>query len=301
MLCRSCPRNCGIDREKSVGFCGVGVLPKIARAALHYDEEPPISGTNGAGTIFFCGCNLRCVFCQNYEISALDTGTVVTPYQLSEEYRRLESLGAHNIEFVTPSHYADAILESLTYYRPRVPLVWNSSGYDSIKTLKKLDGVIDIYLPDFKYSDNALAARLSHCRDYVETAETAIGEMLRQQPESIITDGVMRRGVIIRHLVLPSHTKNSIGVLEHIKRNRCASKKTSALVSLMAQYMPAGKAEEHPDINRRLTKREYQKVLDKMIELDLDGFAQELDSSDQKYVPEWNYNIESGMRNFGKA
>ena len=286
MKCNQCPRKCHTERtEDHFGFCGVGELPKIARAALHFDEEPPISGTRGAGTIFFSGCNLRCVFCQNYEISEVHRGVVITPYQLSEEYRKLEALGAQNIEFVTPSHYVDAILESLTYYHPRVPLIWNSSGYDSIDTLMRLEGVIDIYLPDFKYSDNALAKRLSNCGDYVETATAAIDEMLRQQPEIILENGVMKQGVIIRHLVLPSHTKNSIGVLEIIKERYG----TSALVSLMAQYMPAGRAADYPDVNRKLTKREYNKVLDKYIELDLDGFAQEPDSSDKKYVPEWNY------------
>ena len=286
MKCNQCPRKCDTERtEKGFGFCGVGELPKIARAALHFDEEPPISGTRGAGTIFFSGCNLRCVFCQNYDISEEHQGVVITPYQLSEEYRKLEAMGAQNIEFVTPSHYVNAILESLTYYQPQLPLIWNSSGYDSIETLKRLEGVIDIYLPDFKYSDNALAKRLSHCGDYVETATAAIDEMLRQQPEIIIENGVIKKGVIIRHLVLPSHTKNSIGVLESIKERYG----TSALVSLMAQYMPAGKAADYPDINRKLTKREYNKVLNKYIELDLDGFAQELDASDQKYVPEWNY------------
>lgn len=286
MKCNQCPRKCDTERtEKGFGFCGVGELPKIARAALHFDEEPPISGTRGAGTIFFSGCNLRCVFCQNYDISEEHQGVVITPYQLSEEYRKLEAMGAQNIEFVTPSHYVNAILESLTYYQPRLPLIWNSSGYDSLDTIKRLEGVIDIYLPDFKYSDNALAKRLSHCGDYVETATAAIDEMLSQQPEIIIENGVIQHGVIIRHLVLPSHTKNSIGVLEIIKERYG----TSALVSLMAQYMPAGKAADYPDINRKLTKREYNKVLNKYIELDLDGFAQELDASDQKYVPEWNY------------
>lgn len=297
MLCQLCPRECNIERSESrFGFCGVGDLPKVARIAPHYDEEPPISGTRGAGTIFFSGCNLRCVFCQNYDISAMTQGEIITPYQLSEEYRRLEDMGVHNIEFVTPTHYVDAILESLSFYRPALPLVWNSSGYEKVETLRRLDGVIDVYLPDFKYSDNALAQRLSNCPDYVETAEAAIDEMLRQCGEAIYEDGLMKRGVIIRHLVLPSHVKNSIGVLDIIAQRWNAAERTengtSATVSLMAQYMPAGRASDYPDIDRRLTKREYQKVLDKMIALDLDGFVQELDSSDQKYVPEWNYKKE---------
>lgn len=286
MLCSQCPRKCNIERSESrFGYCGVGELPRLARVAPHYDEEPPISGTRGAGTIFFSGCNLRCVFCQNYEISAETLGRSVTPYQLSEEYRKLEAMGVHNIEFVTPSHYADAILESLRFYTPRVPLIWNSSGYDSLETLRRLDGIIDIYLPDFKYSDNALAGRLSNCPDYAETATSAIEEMLRQCGDVQMDGDLMTRGVIIRHLVLPSHTKNSIGVLDIIKERFG----TRALVSLMAQYMPAGKAADYPDIDRRLTKREYNKVLEHFLDLGLDGFAQELDSSDKKYVPEWDY------------
>jgi putative pyruvate formate lyase activating enzyme len=263
----------------------VGALPKIARIAPHYDEEPVISGTNGAGTIFFSGCGLRCVFCQNYEISTLAQGKTVTPYRLSEEYRRLESMGVHNIEFVTPTHYIDAIIESLDIYRPSLPIIYNSSGYEKVDSLKRLDGIIDIYLPDFKYSDNELAGRLSGCPDYFEIASAAIDEMVRQQPQTVIENGLMKKGVIIRHLVLPSHIKNSLAVLETIRKRWG----TRVPVSLMAQYMPAGKAEQYPDINRRLTKREYMKVLDKLYELGLDGYAQELESADKKYIPEWDY------------
>ena len=286
MLCNQCPRECNIERgEHGYGRCGVGALPKVARIAPHYDEEPVISGSRGAGTIFFSGCNLRCVFCQNYDISAMAEGKTLTPYQLSEEYRRLESMGVHNIELVTPSHYVDAIIKSFEIYKPNLPIVYNSSGYDKVETLKKLDGIIDIYLPDFKYSDSALAKRLSDCPDYPSVAEKAIDEMIWQCGDIVIMDGLMKRGVIIRHLVLPSHTKNSIGVLELIKRNWG----TNIPISLMAQYMPAGKAGDHPDINRKLTKREYRKVLDKMYELELDGYAQELEAADKKYVPEWDY------------
>lgn len=286
MLCDLCPRECHIERgERSGGYCAVGTLPKIGRIAPHYDEEPILSGSRGAGTIFFCGCSLRCVFCQNYSISSEDNGRYITPYQLSEEYRRLESMGVHNIEFVTPTHYIDAILESLAIYRPKLPLVYNSSGYDKIDSLRRLDGVIDIYLPDFKYSDNSLAKRLSACGDYVETAVAAIGEMIRQTGECVIEDGLMNRGVMIRHLVLPNHVRNSIGVLEMITEHFG----TGIPVSLMSQYLPAGRAEKYPDIDRRITNREYQKVLDKLYELGLDGFAQDLNSADIKYVPQWDY------------
>jgi len=286
MLCELCPRNCGVQRDgEHFGYCGVGELPKLARVAPHYDEEPPISGKNGAGTVFFSGCSLRCVFCQNYDISSRREGRYVTPYQLSEEYKRLESIGAHNIELVTPGHYTHAVIESLEIYRPSVPVIWNSSGYEKVESLRMLEGYIDVYLPDFKYSDDELAKRLSGCSDYVEIASNAIGEMIRQQGENIIEDGLIKKGVIIRHLVLPSHTKNSIGILELIKERFG----TRIPISLMAQYMPAGRAEDHPDINRRLTRREYNKVLDRMYELGLDGFAQELEASDKKYVPEWDY------------
>ena len=286
MPCYLCPRNCGADRsDDRCGCCGVSDLPKVARVAPHRDEEPVISGTNGAGTVFFCGCSLRCVFCQNYSISSQNTGCYITPYQLSEEYRRLESMGVHNIEFVTPTHYTDAILESLRYYRPHLPLIWNTSGYEKVETLRRLEGIVDVWLPDFKYSDNALAQRLSSCPDYVETALAAIREMLRQAGDPIIADGQMKRGVIIRHLVLPSHTKNSIGVLELIKEHFGAD----VLVSLMSQYFPAGRAADYPDINRRLTPREYSKVLDRLYDLGLDGYAQELSSSDERYVPVWDY------------
>ena len=286
MLCDLCPRGCQAERnENNCGFCGVGEQPKIARIAPHFDEEPVISGSKGAGTIFFCGCNLRCVFCQNYDISSGDVGRIITPYQLSEEYRRLEEMGVHNIEFVTPTHYTDAIIESLRIYRPKLPLIWNSSGYEKTKTLQKLEGLIDVWLPDFKYSDNALSARLSSCPDYVETVIAAISEMLRQAGSPVIRDGLMTKGVIIRHLVLPSHTKNSIGVLELIAEHFGAD----VPVSLMSQYFPAGRAADYPDVNRRLTAREYKKVLDRLYALGLDGYAQDMASADKKYVPVWDY------------
>ena len=286
MQCTLCPRECRADRENGqCGFCGVGSKPIVALVAPHYDEEPVISGSHGAGTIFFSGCPLRCVYCQNYDISSDGKGRPLTPYQLSEEYRRLEDIGVHNIEFVTPTHYIDAILESLQYYRPRVPLIYNSSGYEKVESLRRLDGVIDVYLPDFKYSDNALAKRLSSCPDYVERATDAIAEMIRQTSDTVIEDGLLKRGVIIRHLVLPSHTKNSIGVLRLIAERFG----TQVPVSLMSQYLPAGRAEDYPDINRRITAREYQKVLDELYTLGLDGYAQDMASADKKYIPEWDY------------
>ena len=286
MLCDLCPRECRIERtEYTGGYCSVGTLPKVARIAPHHDEEPILSGTNGAGTVFFSGCSLRCVYGQNYEISARTRGRIITPYELSEEYRRLEAMGVHNIEFVTPTHYIGAILESLQYYRPKLPLIYNSSGYDKVESLRRLEGVIDIYLPDFKYSDDALAKRLSSCGDYAQTAAAAITEMIRQTGEPVIENGLMKRGVMIRHLVLPSHVRNSIGVLDAIHANWG----TRIPVSLMSQYFPAGRAADFPDIDRRITRREYEKVLDRLYALELDGFAQDMESADKKYVPEWDY------------
>ena len=284
--CTLCPRGCGADRAGGkTGVCGAGEQVLIARAAAHYWEEPCISGENGSGAVFFSGCSLKCVFCQNYEISEVHRGVVITPYQLSEEYRKLEALGAQNIEFVTPSHHADAILESLTYYRPRVPLIWNSSGYDSINTLKRLEGVIDIYLPDFKYSDDALAAELSGAFDYVKTALSAIGEMLRQTGRPQFDEnGIMKKGVIVRHLILPAHTRNSVEALRLLK----SSFGDDILVSLMCQYVPWGKAVNDPKLGRKITRREYDKVKDELFALGLDGFTQELSAAKTEYIPDWD-------------
>lgn len=285
MKCNLCPRECDADRTEHLGFCRSPQQIKVARIAPHYDEEPIISGSRGAGTIFFSGCPLRCVYCQNYVISTQANGRAITVEELADAYRRLEDQGVHNIELVTPTHYTDAIIRSLTLYRPRVPVIYNCSGYEKVETLQRLEGLVDVYLPDFKYSDNQLAARLSSCPDYRETALDAIGEMLRQQSEVVIEDGLMKCGVMIRHLVLPSHTKNSIGVLDLIAEQFAPR----VLTGLMCQYIPMGKAAEYADINRRVTRREYAKVLDHMNALELDGFAQELASADQKYVPEWDY------------
>ncbi len=287
MTCELCPRRCGVDRAHGVGLCGCGMLPRVGRIAPHYDEEPLISGRNGAGTVFFSGCSLRCVYCQNFELSSSHRGVEITPYRLSEEYRRLEAAGVHNIELVTPTHFVDAILESFRHYRPAIPIIYNSSGYESVETLSRLEGYIDVYLPDMKYSDNALSSRLSSCIDYVERASDAIAEMIRQRGEPVIEDGLIKSGVMIRHLVLPNHVNNSIGVLELI-----AERFPTALVSVMSQYIPMGRAEEFPDINRPITAREYDRVLQRLYELGLDGYAQERCSADKRYVPCWDYQAE---------
>lgn len=285
MKCTLCPRGCAVDRSKRDGFCKSGELPRVARIAPHYDEEPIISGKNGAGTIFFSGCALRCVYCQNYAISSELLGREITVAQLSEEYKRLEDMGVHSIELVTPTHYTDAIIQSFELYRPQIPVIYNCSGYEKVETLKRLEGLVDIYLPDFKYSDNALAERLSSCPDYRETAIDAIEEMLRQRGKYVIEDGLLKSGVMIRHLVLPSHIKNTLGVLSIIAERFSPR----ALTSLMSQYIPVGNAAQFPDINRPLTRREYDKALSHLYERGLEGYAQELASADAKYIPKWDY------------
>ncbi len=286
-ICTVCPRHCGAIREASVGkgFCKMGENAVVARVAKHMWEEPCISGTRGSGTVFFSGCVLKCVFCQNYKISTQNFGKELTPRQLADCYKRLEQQGVHNINLVNPTHFLNAVIESLNIYRPAVPVVYNCGGYESVESLKKLEGYIDIYLPDFKYADNTVAEKYSRVNNYHETAVAAIAEMLRQQPQNIYdNNGIMEKGVIVRHLILPSNTKNSIAALNSL-HNHFGSRLT---VSLMAQYIPCGIAEQYPEINRKITRREYQKVFNCLTELDFDGFAQELNSAKSTYIPDFN-------------
>ncbi|MBQ2971146.1 MAG: radical SAM protein [Ruminococcus sp.] len=288
MICNLCPRKCNAfrDSSKAEGFCRCEDKMKVARIAPHLWEEPCISGENGCGAVFFSGCTLKCVYCQNYEISNDNNGRFISPKELSKKLRELENAGVHTIEFVSATQYVDKLIETLKLYKPSVPLIYNSSGYESVETLKKLSGYIDVYLPDFKYSDDTLAKKLSKCDNYTSVATKAINEMLRQCPTlEFDKNGIVQKGVIVRHLVLPNHTKNSIKVLDIIKENFG----DNVLLSLMGQYIPFGKARDYPDINRKITKREYQKVLDHLLNLELDGFAQELKSADKSYIPKWEY------------
>ncbi|HCI59495.1 MAG TPA: radical SAM protein [Ruminococcus sp.] len=288
MICNLCPRKCNACRteHQGNGFCGAGTLPVVARVAPHFGEEPCISGTKGSGTVFFSGCTLKCVFCQNYEISDGHKGRAVTPKELADCYKRLEQQGVHNINLVTADHYVTAVAESLDIYKPSVPVVYNCSGYTSPKTLSILDGLVDIYLPDFKYSDDALAIKYSSAPNYVNTASAAIKEMIFQVGTPVIDeDGMMKKGVIVRHLILPSHTKNSLGVLDIIKR----SYDKQVLVSLMCQYVPVNKAHDFPKINRTVTRREYEKVKSELYALGLDGFTQDLTSASTDFIPDWDF------------
>lgn len=288
MICNLCPRKCNACRteHQGNGFCGAGTLPVIARVAPHFGEEPCISGTKGSGTVFFSGCTLKCVFCQNYEISDGHKGRAVTPKELADCYKRLEQQGVHNINLVTADHYVTAVAESLDIYKPSIPVVYNCSGYTSPKTLSILDGLVDIYLPDFKYSDDALAIKYSSAPNYVNTASAAIKEMIFQVgTPQFDSDGMMQKGVIVRHLILPSHTKNSLGVLDIIKR----SYDKQVLVSLMCQYVPVNKAHDFPKINRTITRREYDKVKSALFALGLDGFTQDLTSASTDFIPDWDF------------
>lgn len=287
MICNVCPRQCNALRTEHSGdgFCGMGTLPVVARIAPHYGEEPCISGTRGSGAVFFSGCTMRCVYCQNHEISLTGKGRVLTPQQLAESYRMLEDAGVHNINLITADHFVHAVAESLSIYRPRVPVVYNCSGYTAPKTLHLLSGLVDIYLPDFKYADDATAKRLSKAPDYVNTATAAIKEMLFQVGEPCYdSEGLLQKGVIVRHLILPAHTRNSIAVLEHLKRRFG----NQILVSLMCQYVPCGAAKNDAKLGRTITRREYDKVKRVLYSLDLDGFTQDLSAATPAEIPTWD-------------
>ncbi len=335
MNCSICPRACYIDRNKSKGFCGMGEKPVIARASLHMWEEPCISGTKGSGTVFFSGCNLKCIFCQNHEISHGGTGREISIMELAGIFLSLQEKGAHNINLVTPSHFAPAIKEALELagaghgdrYALRagrrdnnapetgtdsisqfsfvtgqrndlpaaayvnssgsltIPVIYNTNGYDSLETLHLLDGSVDIYLPDLKYISPEVSLEYSGARDYFDAASNAILEMHRQVGMSKFDEsGIMTRGMIVRHLVLPGHTAETLRVLEWISENLPGD----VQVSLMSQYLPCYKACGHPVLDRRLTRYEYEKVTNKFARLGLNGFVQDRESASDQYIPDFN-------------
>ena len=286
--CGLCYRKCGVKRaddEVSSGFCGMPSIPSVCRADLHYYEEPTISGENGSGAIFFSGCVLRCEYCQNYEISRGVCGTRADISTLCELMRKLSDKGAHNINFVSPTPYIRVIAQALRQYKPDIPIVFNCSGYESADALRELDGLIDIYLPDFKYADDSLSVKYSLAPDYHRAAVEAIREMYRQVGAPVHDEsGMMTRGVMIRHLILPGCAENSKAVLRSIYDNFSAD----AYVSLMAQYTPNGQTKS-PELSRAITQDEYDEVCDFMLDLGFEnGFVQELCAADEKYVPIWD-------------
>ena len=285
MICNACPRKCGVDRSKKHGFCGVGENFVVARAAKHFWEEPPISGTNGSGAVFFSGCNLRCVFCQNYELSRAKRGKEITEKKLTEIFDSLISSGAHNLNLVTATQYAERLADVLERYRSPVPVVYNCGGYESVETIKRLSNVVDVWLPDLKYIDPERSLRYSKAADYFNAASKAILEMRRNQPEDVFENGLMKKGLIIRHLVLPKNVNQSRRIFEWIKDNLGAK----TYISLMAQYTPCGKLEDFPELQRRITKREYEKAVDCLVELGFENvFLQELDSAQKQYIPDFD-------------
>lgn len=286
--CSLCPRMCHAQRTENSGsgFCKMGTLPVVARAALHYWEEPCISGKKGSGAVFFTGCTLQCIFCQNYQISTKrEVGKSVTPPQLSDIFFRLIEQGANNINLVSGSQFVPAIAEALSIRPLPVPVVYNSGGYESLEALHMLDGLVQIYLPDYKYDDDSLAKQFSGAPDYTEHARAAVLEMVRQTgPAQMDKNGILQRGTIVRHLLLPGHTKNSIAALDWLAENL----PKGTLVSLMGQYTPCGRVEEHPELQRKVTAREYRKVQQHLFDLGLNGFVQELSSAKKDYIPSFD-------------
>ena len=286
--CMICPHNCGINRlNNQIGRCKSKDTVKVALYSTHNFEEPCISGKKGSGTVFFSNCNMNCVFCQNYEISQKGKGREISIEDLAEIFIKQQKKDVENINLVTPTSYVPQIIEAIKIARGnglKLPIVYNTNGYEKVETLKMLEGYIDIYLPDLKYSDDLLAKRLSKVDNYFEIATNAIREMYRQTGRAIFNDdGIMQKGMIIRHLVLPNHILNSRRVLKWINDNM-----SDVYVSVMAQYFPTYKAKEIEDINRKLTKEEYEEIENYLYRLNLEnGYIQELGEHEEEYVPRW--------------
>lgn len=287
--CVLCPRACHVNRSVpgQKGLCGMPDRVRIARAALHFWEETCISGKEGSGAVFFSGCNLRCVFCQNREISAGGAGIEISVERLSDIFLELQEQGANNINLVTPTHYLLSVAEALEKAKQkglRVPVVYNCGGYESVEALKRIEGLVDIYLPDYKYVSAELAARYSAAADYPQRAWEALAEMYRQTGEAVLDErGMMRRGVIVRHLILPGHTKEAIAVLQKLY----ATYANTICYSIMNQYTPLPYvAKEYPELNRRLTKREYDKVIDAAVSMGIEnGYIQEGETAKESFIP----------------
>ena len=284
--CTLCPRRCGVDRTAGqLGYCRSSDQMKIARAAAHYWEEPVISGSFGSGAVFFSGCTLGCAFCQNEAISHQGLGREISTGKLRELLEQLVDEGCQNINLVTATHYLPSILPAL-YPKLPVPVVYNCGGYESVETLKQLEGLVDVYLPDFKYSNNILAKKLSKAPKYKETAAAAILEMYRQTGPYVIEDEQMVRGVLLRHLILPGFVDNSLGVLDWVADH---FEPGQILFSLMSQYVPMGRAKEMPGLDRPITENEYDAVLSYMDFLGIeDGFTQDFQAATEEYIPTWD-------------
>ncbi len=290
--CCLCPRSCKVNRQTDQkGFCMESSKLRLARAALHFYEEPVISGTKGSGAVFFCGCNLRCVYCQNREIALGTVGKEISIERLCEIFFELKEQGANNINLVTPTHFIPAIREAIIQAKSRgfnLPFVYNTSSYETVEALKTLDGLIDIYLPDFKYMDALLARNYSHAPDYPTIAKKAIAEMVRQTgPLSINPDtGLMEKGVIVRHMVLPNGTKNAKTVISYLFETY----RDSIYISIMNQYTPMKEFDKFPELSRKVTAREYQRVIDYTVDLGvINAFIQEGETASESFIPVFNF------------
>lgn len=285
--CLLCPRKCGINRSTGqTGVCGVSSEIKVARAALHYWEEPCISGKRGSGAVFFSGCSLHCVFCQNREISDGKEGKVISKDRLSDIFMELEGKGANNINLVTPGQYIPDIVWAVNDAKSRgmkLPIIYNTSGYENVTELKLLEGIVDVYLPDFKYMDSTLSARYSRAKDYPSVAKQALSEMVRQQPDVVIDDatGLIQKGVIVRQLLLPGHVNDAKAVLKYLYDTY----HDHVYISMMSQFTPIA-LKDYPEINRTVTRREYERLVDYALEIGItNAFIQEGDVAKDSFIP----------------
>lgn len=285
--CLLCPRKCGINRSTGqTGICGVSSEIKVARAALHYWEEPCISGKRGSGAVFFSGCSLHCVFCQNREISDGKEGKVISKERLSDIFMELAGKGANNINLVTPGQYIPDIVWAVNDAKSRgmkLPIIYNTSGYENVTELKLLEGIVDVYLPDFKYMDSTLSARYSRAKDYPSVAKQALSEMVRQQPDVVIDDatGLIQKGVIVRQLLLPGHVNDAKAVLKYLYDTY----RDHVYISMMSQFTPIA-LEDYPEINRTVTKREYERLVNYALEIGItNAFIQEGDVAKDSFIP----------------
>ena len=283
-LCTLCPRRCGVDRKTVTGVCRAPAEILVARAAPHFGEEPCLSGERGAGTVFFAGCPLGCVYCQNFALSRAREGKAVSVERLAQIFRELEAQGVHCLDLVTGTQYTPAILAALSLAKPTIPVVWNSSGYESVETVRALSQSIDVFLPDMKYALPAVAARYSRAGDYPEVAKAAIVEMVRQTgPFQLSEDGMLTRGVLIRHLILPGQVENTRRVIEWVSETFAPDE---VMFSLMAQYTPCGELSRYPELSRRITAEEWDAALEALDASDIEnGFVQEREAAGEDAIP----------------
>lgn len=284
MKCFLCPNNCGVDRSLTVGKCSVGENAVISKYYLHKFEEPIIGGENGSGCVFFCGCSLKCVFCQNYSLSRAERGKEISVKELADIFRFLEDEGANNIDLVTPTHYSNVIIKALDVYRPNIPIVYNTHGYENVECLERIDDYVDVYLPDLKFFSPTVSERYTGKKDYFEKASAAIDFMLKK-PIVFGDDGLLKSGTVVRHLVLPQNVPDSKKILDW-----WAERKDKGYINVMSQYTPFGDIDKYPELKRKLTPREYDTVIGYAESLGIEKmFYQDLKSADSQYIPEWDF------------